>query len=206
MRRISIVAVIALFVLAVAGQLIAPRIASRQIEKRLTKQGGTAHAEVHAIPWPRLLFGEGHSVKVRAQGIDLPLISPSSKVLQDLDGFDHVDIEVTGATAGPFELASVTLHRDGGDRPYQAAVTGSITAQDLATFSGSQIGGTLGGFLSGLAGGGLPFGNQPLPIDLQAVLRSEGGRPRAVTAQGTVAGFPAGPLVEALAQALAGRF
>jgi hypothetical protein len=206
MRRISIVAVAALFVLAVAGQPIAPRIASRQIEKRLTKGGGSAHAVVHAAPWPRLLFKEGDSLNVQASGIAFPLISPTSTVLKDLDGFDDVSIHATDSTAGPFRLTRVSLERKGGDSSYQATVTGTITARDLATFSGSLMGGSLGGFLSGLAGGGLPFGDQPLPIDLQAVLRSDGGKPRAVTAQGTVAGLPAGPFVEALAQALAGRF
>ena len=205
MRRISIVAVLVLFVLAVGGQVIAPRIAARDTVKRLTKDGGTAQAEVHAFPWPRLLFTEGDSIKVRANGIALPVVSPQSKVLQDLDGFNKVDVQVTNATAGPLRLQRVSLSRDGGDHSYSAQVAGTVTARDVATFSGSQIGGGLGGFLSGLAGGSLPFGDEPIPIDLSAVIRSDGGRPRAVTSDGTIAGLPAGPFVEVLAQALAGR-
>jgi hypothetical protein len=158
--KISIVAAIALAVLAAAGQLIAPRIAARQIEKRLTKEGGTAHAEVHAIPWPRLLFSEGSSVKVRAERIQLPLVSPSEPVLRELDGFNKVDIEVTDSTAGPMKVDSLALARDGG--PYRATVTGSVSPSDVSAF---------------LTGFRLPFGDEPVPIDLDATIRSDDGRP-----------------------------
>jgi hypothetical protein len=206
MRRISIVAVLVLFVLAAVGQFVAPRIASNKVEKRLTKGGGTATATVSAFPWPRLLFQEGDKLTVRASGVSLPLVGPTSKVLQDIDGFDDVDIEVTNATAGPFRLTRVSLKRTGGDAAYRTTLTGNVTARDLAAFTGSQAGGVLGGFLSGLAGGALPFGDQPVPFDVGAVMRSDGGRPQTVAVNGTVAGLPAGPLAEALAQALAGRF
>lgn len=172
-----------------AGQFIAPRIAARQVEKRLTKQGGTAHAEVQAFPWPRLLFKEGDSLKVTARGVSLPIVSLNSKVFQDVDGFDKVDIEVTDSTAGPMRIASLSLKKSGG--PYLTHVTGSVTPSDVASF---------------VTGFALPFGNEPVPIDLTATLRSDNGRPRAVVAHGTVAGLPAGPVVELLAQALAGRF
>jgi hypothetical protein len=206
MRRISIVAVLGLSVLAVAGQFVAPRIAAHEVESRLTKSGGSADAQVSSFPWPRLLFKDGDRIRVRARGIELPLVSPTSKVLDGLDGFDDVDIEVTDASAAPFRLQRVTLRRNGGDHPYLTGIQGTITARDLATFSGAQAGGALGGFLTGLAGGALPFGDQPIPIDIQTTLRSDGGRPRAVVVHGTVAGLPAGALAEALAQALAGRF
>jgi hypothetical protein len=187
--KISIVAAIALAVLAAAGQFVAPRIASRQIEKRLTKQGGSAHAEVHAIPWPRLLFTEGDSVKIKAEGIQLPLVSPTKKVLQDLDGFNEVEIEITNSTAGPMRISRLSLDRNKG--PYQLQVQGSVSPSDVSAF---------------ITGFTLPFGSEPLPIDLTATVRSEGGAPHAVAVHGSVAGLPAGPLVEALAQALAGRF
>ena len=206
MRRVSIVAVIGLFVLAVAGQFVAPRIAANQVEKRLTKDGGTATASVKAFPWPRLLFHEGDSLKVRARDIQLPLISPNSKVLSGIDGFDDVDIQVTNATAGPFRIARLTLQRNGGDSAYRSTLTGNTTARAIATFAGSQAGGALGGFLSGLAGGALPFGDQTVPFDYNAALRSDSGRIHATAVTGNVAGFPAGPLAEAVAQALAGRF
>jgi hypothetical protein len=204
MRRISIVAAIGLFVLVVAGQFVAPRIAANQVEKRLTKDGGTATASVKAFPWPRLLFKEGDSLKVRARGIQLPLTSAND--VNKVDGFDDVDIQVTDANAGPFTISRLTLERKGGNSAYRTTLTGSTTARAVATFAGSQAGGALGGFLSGLAGGALPFGDQTVPFDFDAALRSDGGRIHATAVTGSVAGFPAGPLAEAVAQALAGRF
>src|SRR4051812_32158602 len=121
--KISIVAVIALAVLAAGGQFVAPRIAARQVEKRLTKQGGSAHAEVHAIPWPRLIFTEGDSIKVQAEGIALPLVSPNKPVLQELDGFNTVDIDVTNSTAGPMRITHLSLKKTSG--PYETRITGS---------------------------------------------------------------------------------
>ena len=206
MRRISIVAVIALFVLVVVGQFVVPRIAASDVEKRLTKDGGTATASVHAFPWPRLLFHEGDSLKVRARGIKLPLVAPNDKVLSGIDGFDDVDIEATQATTGPFAISKLTLERKGGDNAYRTTLAGTTTAREVATFAGSQAGGALGGFLSGLAGGALPFGDQTVPFDFDAALQSNSGRIQATAVTGDVAGFPAGPLAEAVAQALAGRF
>jgi hypothetical protein len=188
------------------GQFVAPRIVARQAEQRLTKDGGKATVEVSAFPWPRLLFNEGDSLKVRASAVSLPLLSPNGRMLSDLDGFDDVDLEVTDAAAGPFRLSDVTLERRGGDRPYRATIAGTVTARDLATFSGSAAAGAFGGFLGGLAAGAMPFGDQPVPLQLDAVIRSVGGQPQTVTVTGSVGGVPAGPLVEALAQALAGRF
>jgi len=68
------------------------------------------------------------------------------------------------------------------------------------------MGGPFGGLFGGVAAGALPFGDEPVPVDLDATIRSEDGRPRAVVVNGSIAGLPAGPLVEALAQALAGSF
>jgi hypothetical protein len=168
------------------------------VEDRLTERGGSADVELHALPALRLLFSEGSFARVRAREIDVPLSVPNDPVLEQLDGFSEVDVEVSDARAGPIRLEQLTLRRDGDDRPYRFAVTGSVTARDLATF--------FGGFLGGLAGGAMPFGDDAVPIDLEAVVRSEDGRPRAVTVDGEVAGVPAGALVEALAQALAGLF
>jgi hypothetical protein len=189
MRRISIVAAFVLAVLAVAGQFVAPRIAARQVEKKLTKGGGSAHAEVHAFPWPRLLFTEGDSLEVRASGVQLPLAAPGQPVLKQLDGFNTVDVTITDATAGPMRVTRLSLTKKTG--PYEVQVHGSVSPSDVAAF---------------VTGFSLPFGTQPVPVDVAATIRSEGGVPHAVAASGTVAGLPAGPLVEALAQALAGRF
>jgi hypothetical protein len=204
MRRLATLAAVGAVGLLVLAQLALPAFIDGRVEDRLTDGGGTADVNLSALPAPRLLFKEGDSARVRARGIELPLIAPGRRVLEDLDGFDEVDVQVTDSRAGPVRLSSVSLERKG-DTPYRTAINGSITAQDLATFGASQVGGGLGGFLGGLMGGALPFGDDAIPIDVEAVVRSDGGRPRAVTVEGTVAGVPAGPLVEALALALAGR-
>jgi hypothetical protein len=159
--------------------------------------------EIDALPAVRLLLRDGDLVRVRARGIELPLVRPDERVFGDLDGFDEVDVEVTDAHAGPFELQTVTLDRSG-DGPYRTTMRGSVSAEELGTFAGAQMGGVFGGLFGGVAGGALPFGDEPVPVDLDATLRSEDGRPRAVVVHGSIAGVPAGPLVEALALALAG--
>jgi hypothetical protein len=206
MRRIATLAIVGVLVLLVAAQIAVPKLVASNVEDRLTRGGGSADVSLSALPSVRLLFGEGDSARVRARGIDLPLIAPGAKVFEQLDGFDDVGVQVTDSRAGPFKLSSVSLERKGSDTPYRSSVHGTITGRDLGTFAAGQFGGALGGFLGGLMGGALPFGDEPVPVDLDAVLRSDGGRPRAITVSGSVAGVPAGPLVEALAEALAGRF
>jgi hypothetical protein len=205
MRRIATLAIALVVVLLVAAQLAIPPIADRTAEHRLTRDGGSADVHLSAFPALRLLFKEGHSARVRARGISLPLIPSDPKVFEDLDGFDEVDIQVADATMGPFHLSTLTLQRKG-DTPYRATVRGTVTGRDLATFAGAQIGGPLGGFLGGLGGSAMPFGDAAVPLDLDAVLASVDGRPQAVTVHGAVAGVAAGPLIEAFAQGLAGRF
>jgi hypothetical protein len=206
MRRIATLATVVVLVLVAAVQIALPPLAERRAQHRLTASGGSADVDLDALPAVRLLFDEGDRARVRARGIELPLAAPGGRVLSQLDGFDDVDVAVTDARAGPFRLSSVTLERSGGDSPYRTTIKGSVTARDLASFGAGQLGGGFGAFLGGLMGGALPFGDQPVAIDLDAVLRSDGGEPHAVTVHGTVAGVPAGALAEVLAAALAGRF
>jgi hypothetical protein len=206
MQRIVILTLAIVAVLLVVVQLALPPLLEGHAEGRLTKQGGHADVELSAFPSPRLLFKEGDRLKVRASGIQAPLPDPgSSSTLGDLDGFGSVDVQVTDMRIGPFDVARLTLRRDG-DGPYRSALRATITAADFSTFAGATLGGGLGAFLGGLAGGAMPRGQAPIPIDVDAVLRSDGGRVRTVSVNGSVAGLPAGPLVEVLAAALAGRF
>jgi hypothetical protein len=206
MRRIAIVVVVALLVLGIVAQFALPPIVENQVQDRLTKDGGSASVDISAFPAIRLLFTEGDSVRVRARELNLPLVSPEKKLLGQLDGFDDVDIQLTASHLGPLLLNDASLKRSGGDRPYRVTTTASVTARDVGAFGGTQAGGPLGGFLGGIAGGALPFGSQPVPINISAVVRSDGGQPVVVAVNGSIAGLPAGPLVTALAQALAGRF
>ena len=45
----------------------------------------------------------------------------------------------------------------------------------------------------------------PIPIDLRAEIESDEGRPRATSIRGSVAGFPAGVLIDFIVAALASR-
>lgn len=206
MLRLAIVAVAAVAVLLAAAQLVVPPIIEGAVEDRLTERGGTAHVELDGIPWPRLMFKEGDRFTARARGIEAPLLDRSAARLGDLDGFGEVDVRITDSRAGPFRVASLTLSRGEGERAYDAKVDATITGGDLAEYAGDHFGGSLGGFLADMAGNALPGSDKKVPIELDAVLRSDGGRAKAVTVHGTVAGLPAGPVIELLATTLAVHF
>jgi hypothetical protein len=204
----AILAVAGLIALLAAVQLLLPRLIERKVEQRLTQHGGHARVQLEALPAPRLLFKEGDSLTVRATGLVTPPPDPTSSnaTLHDLDGFGSVDIQVIGTTMGPLTISRLTLTRHADGEPYSATVQATVTGADLATFAGAQIGGAVGGFLGGLAGAATPGASVEIPIDLSATLRSDGGQIRATAVNGSVAGLPAGPLVEALTAALAARF
>ena len=205
MRRLVLLAVAILAVLLVLAQFLLPPFLEHRVEQRLVRQGGTASVDLTALPSERLLFDEGDGIKVRAQGITTQLVSPAAKVFRHLDGFDDVDVQVTNMRSGPFTVQSFGLERRGA-QPYRATVKATVTAADLATFAGNVLAGQLGGLLGTLGGSVIPFGDRPIPLQVAADLRSDGGRPQAVSVDGTIAGLPAGPLIEALAGALGGRF
>ena len=209
MHRMAILAVAGLIaLLALASQLLLPRLIEHQVEQRLTKHGGHARVHLKALPAARLLFREGDSVTVRATGLVTPPPDPSGSnaALDDLDGFDSVDIQVIGTRMGPLTISRLTLKRGTAGEPYTATVQATVTGSDLATYAGSQLGGGIGGFLGGLAGAATPGANVEIPIDVSATLVSADGKVRASSVNGSVAGLPAGPLVEALTAALAARF
>jgi hypothetical protein len=211
MHRMAIlgIAAAAVLILLAAIQLLLPRIVEQRVEHELTKHGGHARVHLSALPAPRLLFGEGDSLKVRATGLVTPSADPNGNGnggLKDLDGFDSVDVQVIGMHAGPLTISRLTLERGNADDPYTATVQATVTGSALAAYAGSQIGGGLGGFLGGLAGTAMPGSGTEIPIDLSATLESQDGEINATSVNGSVAGLPAGPFVEALAAALARRF
>jgi hypothetical protein len=209
MHRMAILAVVAagLFIVLIAIQFVLPPIVAHRVESELTKHGGHARVHLSALPAPRLLFKEGDSLEVRATGIVTPAAGGDGNGgLSDLDGFDRVDIQVIGLHAGPLTISRLTLTRRDAADPYTATVQATVTGAALASYAGSQIGGGLGGFLGGLAGTAMPGSGTEIPIDLTATLESDAGRINATSVDGSVAGVPAGPFVEALAAALAGRF
>ena len=206
MRRVLIVSFGLVILLLVLSQLFLPLYLESRVEDRLTKNGGKAEVTLKALPAFTLLAGSGDETKVTGSGLGFDLIETMKEPLDNLDDFDKVDVDVTDSTAGPFKLSHLTLERDNGNDPYEMSLEGSVTGRDLATYAGGQLAGPLGGFLGGLASGALPLTNSPIPVTLDATMKSDGGRARVESVTGTIAGLPAGPLLEALAQAVGQRF
>jgi len=190
----------------VLSQLLVPPYLEHRAEKRLAAHGGRATVSIDALPAARLLFDDGDKIKVRGDGLHVNLFTPSSGVFNELDRFDRADVRLTRMTAGPFAVNRVTLLRSSSSKPYAFSLKASVTARALSDYAGTQLGGDLGGFLGRLGSGLIPFSAEPIPVEVQAAIRSRGGRPQLQSVHGSVAGLPAGPLASALAAAIADRF
>ena len=128
-RKALIAAAITIVALLGASQLLLPGFAEHRIEDRLTEGGGSARAAVQAFPAARLIFGHGDSLEVSGNGLDLPL-DTSQDVFGRLDRFDRVDVSLEDFHAGPFEMRSFELHRNGSS-PYSLVSDSTTTASDL---------------------------------------------------------------------------
>jgi hypothetical protein len=183
-------------VLLVASQFVLPLIAEGQVEDRLEDGGGSASAEIDAFPALRLLFDDGDRLEATGEGLRLD-VSRQQRVLERLDGFDEVLVELVDFSVGPFDLDGFVLVRNEGETSYRTAFTGEASPREVAGFLGSQAGGALGGLLGGLAAGTLPGGGEtPLPIRLRAEVESRDGRVDVTSTSGSVAGVPAGPFAQ----------
>jgi hypothetical protein len=204
MHRMAIPAVAALIAaLAVAIQLGLPRLAERAAAQRLTRDGGHARVHLKAFPATDLLRKRGKSITVKGSGLvasGAPDAGNGGKGggLADLAGFERVDIQVIGVHFGPLTISRLNLARHALDAPYEVTVQATVTGADIATFAGGRV----GGFLSAAVIGS----GTEIPLDARATLDTAGGRIRATSVRGSVAGLPAGPFVEALTAALAARF
>jgi hypothetical protein len=195
MHRMAILALAALVaLLALAVQLGLPRLIERKAEQRLTENGGHARVHLSAFPVTKLLGRRGDSLVVKASGLVAARgEGGTGGGLEQLDGFTSVDIQVIGVRLGPLTISRFHLHREVLGDPYRATVQATVTPEDLARYAGGRLGGFLTAALVGAS--------TEIPLDVEATLESEG-----VTAvKGSVAGFPAGPFVEALVAGLASR-
>ncbi len=186
--------------LLVAGQILIPDIGERRVEDRLTEGGGTADVTLGAVPAARLLFSDGERFDVTARDLDLAL-DPDDRVFDNLDGFTIVDVSIASSHAGPFELTSFELHRDG-DAPYRLTATGTTSPDELVDYGVDDLalpGGSIVDTALDLLGIDT---NVTVPIDLDMELTSDGGRIQVVSGGGTVGGIPAGPLAELLTSAI----
>jgi hypothetical protein len=199
--RLGLFAAAALVLLAVVSQLALPPYLEHRVAGRLAEHGGSANVELGAVPAARLLFGGGDSIRIRADGLSVDLQQGQSDVFKRLDGFRRVDVEVTGSRAGPFSIKSFTLRRVASHR-YAISVAANATAGDVARYAGSQLGGSFGQALAGLAAGAIGGFDRPVPVDAAMEIETTTQPPQAVDVRGAVAGLPAGPLAAIVTNAL----
>jgi hypothetical protein len=202
MPRIVAVLLGAVVVLLVAVQLALPPLAERRVEDRLERDGGSADVSLSAFPAVRLLFDDGDSLEVKGEGLGVDLERPKGE-LERIDGFDDVSIRITRFEAGPVQVRTFALSRKADEPAYQVAMDATTTPREVARYLGSEAGGALGGFLGDLASGSLPGGgNTEVPVELGAVVESRDGEVVTHEVIGSVAGIPAGPLLELVVEAV----
>lgn len=197
--RIALIAAAAVVVLLVVAQFVVPPWAESRIEDRLTEGGGEASASVDAVPAAKLLIGDGDSLDVTGSGLDLE-IDPEEEVFRRLDGFDSVDIELDDFRAGPFDVDTFALARDGsGIYTMQSQLT--TTGSALLQYGAERLG-VPGSSLLPLITGDSEDANVTIPVDLDMELESDDGRIIVTGGTGEVAGYPAGPLAELITAAI----
>lgn len=197
------IAILILTVIVVGAQLLVAGYGERRIADRLTEGGGRAEVRLSATPAVRLLVGDGDRIEVRGSGLSLDLESDDPEVLDHLDGFADVDIELSDFRAGPFAVMSFGLsRRDGG--PYELRSTSSTTPADLAAYGTGALG-LPGGPLLGFFAERAPLGSREIPISVEMQMESDEGRIRVISGGGTVAGYPTGPLAQFITAAIVAR-
>jgi len=200
--KVVLIALAVLVALAVASQFVIPPVAENRVEDRLTSGGGSADVSLDAFPAVRLLFGDGDRIQVRGNGLDLDL-ERETNIFDNLDGFDEVDVSLADYRAGPFQIRTFELTRDGPEATYDLVLAGSATPADIAAYGADRLG-LVGGPLLGAIAAQLA-GKRPVPIDLDMQLRSEDGRVVVESGGGTVAGLPAGLLAQVITSAIVVR-
>ena len=203
-RLIALAIAAAVVLVAVATHFLLPGFLESQVEERLEARGGRADVTLKAVPAIRLLAGHGDRIEIHGSGLDYDFAEPES-AFEKLDKFDEVEIELRNTTAGPFEVEGFDLTRSGSDSPYVISIDASTEAQELAEAAGEGLGGGLGKIIGGLAGGAIPFSTVDVPIRVDGEFESDGGRVRMVDGGGTVAGLPAGPVIELVTNAVLSR-
>jgi len=204
MPRVAISIAVVSVLLLVASEFAVPAYLEGRAEGELTERGGTAQVNLEALPALRLLGGGGRRLEATGTGLELAP-EEDQPVLESLDSFDEIDVRLDNVRAGPLRDTDVALTRADGADTYTLEVEGTVSGQDLADFAADEAGGVLGGLIRQLASGGLPFDGLAVPVTFDTELESDGGRARAVGGGGSVAGIPAGPLAEVVAEAVAAR-
>ena len=193
----------ALLLALVVSQLLLPRYLEHRVEDRLTAGGGSADVTIEALPALRLLVEDGDRLAIEGHDLRVDLrngLKPHT--LDGLDGFDEVSLRLRTVRAAPFDVRTFELTRPEGADDYRLVMDATTSAGDLVAYGAAGLP-LLGPLLSGAAGAATQ--DARIPLDVNAVLRSDDGRPRVASARATVAGLPVGPLVELLAGAVLSR-
>ena len=194
MARWLVIAALGLLVVLGLSQLVLPPVIEHRIESRLTNGGGNADVSVGAFPAVRLLFGDGSHISATGSGLRLGL-QQETDVFDKLDGFDRVDVNLTGFRAGPFTISSFDLNRPAPSAPYHLVSRAQTTPRELTAYGASRLG-IPGAPVLGFLGGEAPGGTRAIPVNLDMRLTSDHGRVVVVSGGGTIAGLPTGPLAE----------
>ncbi|HKG35819.1 MAG TPA: hypothetical protein VKA89_05205 [Solirubrobacterales bacterium] len=188
---------------ALAVQVAATRLVASRVERRLTRRGGTARVAIRAIPALRLLAGRGRRITVRGEGLSLAVTGGEEAVFERLDGFGTVDVRLLDITVGPLAVGNLRLDR-AGTGPYRLRAAATSRVGDLVRLGterlspgGSLIAGLLGGAVATAA---RPDREVPLEVDMELDAGAEG--PRIVGGGTTVAGYPTGPVGQAIGEAV----
>jgi len=193
-------------VLVVVGQLALPAYFERRVQDRMEEGGGSAKVSIGAFPAITLVAGRGATLQARGSGLQFDIDSRREQPFDRLDGFEQIDVDMEQLAVGPLQIARFELARDGRDEDYTMSLSGDIEPRALARELGSAAGGPLGGLLGSLATGMFPDGGlTQVPLDLDASVRSDGGRTDVTSADGSIAGLPAGPLAEIVLAAVLKR-
>ena len=195
--------ILVLTVVLVGAELFLAGIGERRIEDRLTENGGTAEVKLSAAPAALLLLGDGDKLEVSGSDLDLDLETEDPQVLNRLDGFNEVAVDLSDFRAGPFDVMSFEMTRDG-DEPYTVRSSSATTPADLLGYGAGALG-IAGGPLLEFFAGRAPLGSRPIPVMVDMEMESEDGRISIVSGSGTVAGYPTGPLAQFITAAIVMR-
>jgi hypothetical protein len=204
--RLIVASLVGVVVVLLAAQLFLLRYLEHRIEDRLTSDGGSASVTLEALPALRLLAHNGDKLAIDGHDLvfDLRLSDLGSRSLRELDGFDDVEIRLADLRAQPFQVRAFVLTRHEDSSSYHLQVSATTSARALVSYGSAWLPGLLGPVVGGTAGALIQQRGQ-IPVDVDVELASASGRPRVVSARGTVAGLQVGPLVEILAGAVLSR-
>lgn len=201
--RIGLALALLLVAFVVVAQLLLPDRVADGIEDRLTEGGGSAEVSVEAMPAARLLLGDGDRIEVRGSDLGLD-VTEETEVLDRLDGFDEVDVLLERVVAGPLDVSSFALTRDGGEL-YTLRTTATTTGTELLEYGTETFAPLAGPLVGALSDAAPSAARQRVPVALEMGLVSDEGRIEVVSGDGTIAGFDAGPLAEIVTAAVVSR-